>query len=304
MIGRPLTLADAPALLALFHTYDRRFFGEPLMDADDLLSDLQSPDVDLATDSRAYRTPAGELVAAGFLTDRDRIEAQFAEGWEDPRTEGAARRVRRDPGPRAGDGVRGAFLAADDTRRRAWLAGRGYRLHHTAWILSLDPETPIAGRTLPPGYAVRPFAMADAEALHRVILGAFGEWDDGPAQSFASWRAATLDRATADPSAFRIATYQGEVIGACIVFDSEDEAWVSQLAVDRAHRSRGVAQQLLAEAYAAARARGVPNAGLSTDTRTGALDLYLRLGMRVKFTLDNWRLPLVDRDSPDPRSAG
>ena len=45
-----------------------------------------------------------------------------------------------------------------------------------------------------------------------------------------------------------------------------------------------MAQQLLADAYAAARARGLPHAGLSTDTRTGALDLYLRLGMRVLFT--------------------
>ena len=59
LIEGPLTLADAPALLTLFHTYDRRFFGEPLMDSDDLLSDLQSPEFDLATDSRAYRTGGG-----------------------------------------------------------------------------------------------------------------------------------------------------------------------------------------------------------------------------------------------------
>ena len=77
------------------------------------------------------------------------------------------------------------------------------------------------------------------------------------------------------------------MIGACIVFDSADEAWVAQLAVAKPHRGRGVAQQLLADTYAAARARGIPHAGLSTDTRTGALDLYLRLGMRVLFSLNN-----------------
>ncbi len=288
----PLTVADAPALLALFHTYDRRFFGEGLMDADDLLSDLQAPDFDPATDSLAYRTPAEELVAAGFLTGRNRIEAQFAEGWEDSAlrsllvdfAEARARERRMD--------FVEQFLAADDDAGALWLTGRGYRLHHTAWILSLGAQTPIAGRTLPPDYAVRPFSMSDAEALHRVIVDAFAEWDDGPAQSFPVWRAATFDRANVDPSAFRIATHHGQVIGGCTVFDSAGEAWVSHLAVDQAHRRRGVAQQLLADAYAAARARGVPNAGLSTDTRTGALDLYLRLGMRVKFTLDNWQLPL------------
>ncbi len=292
LIEGPLTLADAPVLLTLFHTYDRRFFGEPLMDSDDLLSDLQSPEFDLATDSRAFRTPAGELVAAGFLSDRNRIEAQFAEGWEDSAlkerlVDFAETRARE----RGMDYVE-QFVAADDGAGAAWLSGRGYVRHHTAWILGLGPETPIAGRTLPDGYAIRTFTMADAEQLHRVIVAAFGEWDDGPAQSYAVWRAATFDRATVDPSAFRVATFADEVIGGCIVFDSADEAWVSHLAVDKAHRHRGVAQQLLADAYAAARERGLPNAGLSTDTRTGALDLYLRLGMRVKFTLDNWRRPL------------
>ena len=292
LIEGPLSPADAPDLLTLFHAYDQRFFGEPLMDSDDLLSDLQSPEVNLTTDSRAYRTSVGELVAAGFLTDRNRIEAQFAEGWEGSElkerlVDFAEIRARE----RELDFVE-QFVAAEDRAGATWLAGRGYELHHTAWILTLGPETPISGHTLPPGYAVRPFAMADAEQLHRVIVAAFGEWDDGPAQSFAVWRAATFDRATADPSAFRVATFEDAVIGGCIVFDSADEAWVSHLAVDKAHRRRGVAQQLLADAYAAARERGVPDAGLSTDTRTGALDLYLGLGMRVKFTLDNWRRPL------------
>ena len=291
LIEGPLSLADAPVLLTLFHTYDQRFFGEPLMDSDDLLSDLQSPEFDLAADSRAYRTSAGELVAAGFLA-RNRIEAQFAEGWEDPELkERLVDFAEQRAGERDVDFVE-QFVAAEDRSGANWLAGRGYELHHTAWILTLDPETPITGRTLPAGYAVRPFEMADAEQLHRVIIGAFGEWDDSPAQSFAVWRAATFDRATVDPSAFRVATFRDEVIGGCTVFDSAGEAWVSHLAVDKAHRHRGVAQQLLADAYAAARERGVPDAGLSTDTRTGALDLYVRLGMRVKFTLDNWRRSL------------
>jgi mycothiol synthase len=289
----PLTLDDAPRLLELFHTYDRRFFGETLMDADDLLSDLQSADVDLATDSLGFRTADSTLVAGGFVTERGHVEAQFAEGWDHP--ELMARLVDFGESRARQRGLTSVFrfVADNDTEGAAWLAGRGYRLSHTAWILRLDPKTPITGRTLPPGYAVRPFELADAEASFEVIHTAFGEWDDGPERSLTSWRAHTLDRPSADPSAFRVATYQGEVIGTCIVFDSDDEAWVSYLAVAKAHRGKGVAQQMLADAYAAARARGIPYAGLSTDTRTGALDLYLRLGMRVTFTLNNWSLPLT-----------
>ena len=80
----PLTLDDAPRLLELFHTYDRRFFGEALMDADDLASDLQSPDFDLGADTLGFRTPDSTLVAGGFVTERGHVEAQFAEGWDHP----------------------------------------------------------------------------------------------------------------------------------------------------------------------------------------------------------------------------
>jgi GNAT superfamily N-acetyltransferase len=290
----PLTLDDAPRLLELFHTYDRRFFGEPLMDADDLASDLQSPDFDLATDSLGFRTPDSTLVAGGFVTERGHIEAQFAEGgWDHPELRARLVDFGESRGRQRGLQSVFRFVAASDTEGAAWLANRGYQLSYTAWVLRLDPETPITGRTLPPGYAVRPFQLADAEASFTVINLAFGEWDTGPERSRASWRAQTLDRPGVDASAFRVATYHGEVIGTCIVFDSRDEAWVSYLAVARPHRGKGVAQQMLADAYAAARARGIPHAGLATDTRTGALDLYLRLGMRVLVTLDNWNLALT-----------
>jgi ribosomal protein S18 acetylase RimI-like enzyme len=288
----PLTLDEAPRLLEFFHSYDRRFFGEALMDEDDLLSDLQSPDFDLATDSLGFRTRDSTLVAGGYVTERGHVEAQFAEGWD--HSELRAELVGFGESRARERGLTSVFrfLADTDTDGAAWLANRGYRLSYTAWILRLDPETPIAGRTLPPGYAVRPFEPADAEASFSVINKAFGEWEEGPERSLASWRAHTLDRPSVDPSAFRVATYQGEIIGTCIVFDSRDEAWVSYLAVAKPHRGKGVAQQMLADAYAAARARGIPHAGLGTDTRTGALDLYLRLGMRVLYTLDNWNRPL------------
>jgi GNAT superfamily N-acetyltransferase len=120
------------------------------------------------------------------------------------------------------------------------------------------------------------------------VSEAFGEWATGPARTFADWDATVLRRPGVDTGTFRVATWHGRLVGVCVVFDGAEEAWVSQLAVHRDHRGRGVAQQLLAEAYAGARARGLRSGGLSTDTRTGALDLYLRLGMRVLHTVHNW----------------
>ena len=65
---RTAQLDDVPDLLELFHVYDRRFFGEPLMDADDLHSDLAMPSLDLAADTLGLRTPDGTLVAGVFVT--------------------------------------------------------------------------------------------------------------------------------------------------------------------------------------------------------------------------------------------
>ena len=57
-----------------------------------------------------------------------------------------------------------------------------------------------------------------------------------------------------------------------------------QLAVDRAHRGTGLAQALLADAFGRAREHGATRSELSTDSRTGALDLYLKVGMEVTQT--------------------
>jgi mycothiol synthase len=292
LVAGPLSLDDVPALLALFHTYDRRFFGEPLMEADDVEAELSAPDLDLAADTVGMRSRDGTLVAGGFVTSRGLLEVKYAKGWDSPELQRRLVDFGENRGRERGLDTVFQFIADADTEGADRLLGRGYRLAYTAWILRLDPETPIRGRELPPGYAVRPFTLDDAEATFAVVRDAFGEWDTAPERTFESWRAHTLDRPHVDPSAFRVATHQGEVIGAAIVFDSADEAWVAQLAVARPHRGRGVAQQLLADTYAAARARGLSHAGLSTDTRTGALDLYRRLGMRVLFTLNNYNLPL------------
>ena len=81
---RPLTPDDVGAVIGLFNRYDRQFFGEPLMDADDVASEFAAPDFDLSTSSRGYWTPAGELVATVFLTPRGHLDVQFDEGWDAP----------------------------------------------------------------------------------------------------------------------------------------------------------------------------------------------------------------------------
>jgi mycothiol synthase len=282
LVRRPLVPADVTAFLSLVNAYDLACFGEPMVDLEDLQADWQTPGHDLATGSLGVWA-AGRLVAAATLGPRGRVEAYVAAdhrggGLEEELLEA----VEAEAGRRGLPAV-DAFVPERDADGTARLRDRGYVLHHTSWILQLAPGAPVAERVLPPGYAVRPFRPEDAEEAFAVVAEAFGEWTTS-----AEWDATVLRRPGVDTGTFRVATWHGRLVGVCVVFDGAEEAWVSELAVHRDHRGRGVAQQLLAEAYRAARARGLSSGGLSTDTRTGALDLYLRLGMRVLHTVHNW----------------
>jgi ribosomal protein S18 acetylase RimI-like enzyme len=82
------------------------------------------------------------------------------------------------------------------------------------------------------------------------------------------------------------------VVGACFTVLAEDVAYVAQLAVRQDRRRRGLARALLVDAFAAAREHGASRFELSTDSRTGALGLYERVGMEVTSTWLNRAITL------------
>ena len=75
---------------------------------------------------------------------------------------------------------------------------------------------------------------------------------------------------------------------------SEDgtTAFIARLATTKDQRGRGLAQALLVDAFAVGRAHGAVRSELSTDSRTGALGLYERVGMRVTSTWVNRAIAL------------
>jgi GNAT superfamily N-acetyltransferase len=66
------------------------------------------------------------------------------------------------------------------------------------------------------------------------------------------------------------------------------EGWVEQLAVRADHRNLGIGRALLQTAFGELRRRGAPSLGLNTDSRTGALDLYLNIGMTLRDTYTHY----------------
>jgi GNAT superfamily N-acetyltransferase len=84
----------------------------------------------------------------------------------------------------------------------------------------------------------------------------------------------------------------GEVVAMAMLQLAESTAYVARLATTKAERGKGLAQALLVDAFAVGRAHGALRSELSTDSRTGALGLYEKVGMKVSSTWVNRAIDL------------
>lgn len=287
--SRPQTREDLPAVHALVSAYEERLLGEPLIDLEDLEADWQRPSFDPAQDAAVV--VEGEDLVAWVEVYRGRRATGCVHPDHWGRGIGAAlvdwcvRRSSQASGTLIGQTVPDVDTAAVELfRRRSWSP------LWTSWVLELPPGGAVAPRPLPEGYLLRALQPGqDEQAAYDVIERAFSEWPDREPTSYDDWSATVLLRPGFEPWQLLLAvTAAGEVVGACHLVMSRDTGWVNQVAVARAHRGRGLAQALLAEAFGAARDRGAPRGELSTDSRTGALPLYEKLGMRVKWGFTQW----------------
>ena len=311
--SRSLSWSDLTSVLALQNNYDRHFFGEPLLTADDVAAAWRSPEFDLIRDSEGWFTTGGELAGVATLDHGGGLELAVAEGWAGSWLDAVlATRWEAEAARRGLTSVQ-RDLASGDVAGIAALESRGYQRQYTVSTFTLPSRTALHRRELPAGHRIDPFDEVDAPAAYAVIAEAFAEWGGEPA-SYQSWRASVLDRPDVRPDHCLLARCGGEVVGACMVFEPAAERrpdlWVAQLAVRPDHRRRGLARELLVASAVAARARGIDAVGLATDTRTGARGLYERLGMTVRHTLYGYALALGDgpcrtrRDDSRRRRSG
>ena len=282
LTARPLTTDDLDAVFAVYSGAELEDSGHLALEPEDIAGDWARPSFNLATDSIG-------------VFDGERLVGAAEVTRSGARSEGAVR-----PGER-GRGI-GSWLAAWTERRatslgssrvgqvapdgslpQRLLLGRGYTLSHTSWVLELPDGTEVPERPLPPGYTLATADTADREqAAYEVIQDAFDEWEGRVRDSFEDWAATTVRRPGAEPWQLRVVEHDGAVVAASFtILDSQGAGYVYQLAVERTHRGQGLAQSLLADAFGQARERGATRSELSTDSRTGALDLYLKVGMEV-----------------------
>ncbi len=280
--SRPLRMEDAAAVHAVIAAQELADVGEVGIEVADLLGDWQRPSYDLSASSVAVLAEnriVGYAETGGGRGDAAVHPEHRGHGI------GTWLALRMQELARAGGLTEIGMPVAQGSPGDRLLAGLGYRVRWTSWMLALPEQATIPGRPLPAGYAVRTARPAEHRDCWQVVEDAFGEWAARAREPFADWAAGTVRRPGFEPWHLRVVAGPDDRVAACAVLAvGEETAAVAQLATRADARHRGLAQALLADSFALARGHGARRCELATDSRTGALELYRRVGMEVTST--------------------
>jgi mycothiol synthase len=280
LTARPLVPADAPAVTAVMAAQELADVGEVVIEEADIIADWQRPGYDVSAGTVGVcdgdRLVAYAEVAYGDRGDaavhpdyRGRGIGTWLAGW--------MRRTAREKGCT----VIGMPVPQGSPGDRL-LESLGYRVRWTSWVLQLAEGAAIPDRPLPAGYAVRAATEAEWQAAFTVNEDAFLEWSQRERDTFEIWQSQVVLRPGFEPWHLRVVTDpSGEVVAMALLQLHDDQGYLARLATRADQRGRGLAQALLVDTFAEARQHGATRFELSTDSRTGALSLYEKVGMRV-----------------------
>ncbi|MGZ4458185.1 MAG: GNAT family N-acetyltransferase [Nocardioidaceae bacterium] len=293
---RPLVRTDASAVTGVIAAQELVDVGEVVIEEADIVADWQRPGYDVSTGTIGVcdgdRLVAYAEVAYGDRGDaavhpdyRGRGIGTWLAGWMQQTAGAKGGTVIGMPVPQGSLGDR-------------LLESLGYRVRWTSWVLQLPDGVAIPDRPLPAGYAVRAATERDWRAAFTVNEDAFLEWSQRERATFEIWQSQVVRRPGFEPWHLRVVTDPaGEVVAMVLLQVHEDEAFIARLATRAEQRGRGLAQALLVDGFTEARRHGATRFELSTDSRTGALSLYEKVGMRVTSTWVNRAID-IRKDAP------
>jgi mycothiol synthase len=286
LTARPLEFADAAAVTAVIAAQELHDVGEVMIEEADIVGDWQRPGFDVsASDVGVF--DGDRLVAYAEVGYADRADAAVHPDYRDRGLGTQLALWLQDKAREKGTPVIGMPVPQGSPGDKL-LESLGFRARWTSWTLHQPAGATVPERPLPDGYAVREARESEYEACWTVQEDAFLEWSERERDTFDEWRATTVLRPGFEPWNLRVVTDpSGEVVAMALIQLALGAGFIARLATRKDQRGRGLAQALLVDSFRVSTAHGATRSELSTDSRTGALGLYERVGMQVSSTWVN-----------------
>jgi mycothiol synthase len=276
---RPLVPTDARAVFEVMAAQEQNDIGEIAIEEADIVGDWQRPSFDVSASTIGWFN-GDRLVGYGEVGGVWNGDAAV---HPDYRGRGIGTRIAhwmQETARSRGSTIIGMPVPQGSAGDRL-LEALGYFVRWTSWVLELPPGAEVPNRRPPEGYVVREARPEEHEACWTVTEDAFLEWSDRERDTFEDWAANVGNRPGFEPWNLRVAVDPaGDVVGAAVIHKNDDYGYVDKLATRSDQRGKGLAQCLLIDAFEVSREHGCSRAELSTDSRTGALSLYEKVGMQ------------------------
>jgi GNAT superfamily N-acetyltransferase len=288
---RPLRLEDAHAVYEVMVAQEEADLDEVMIEEADIVGDWNRPVFDVGSSTIGV-FDGDRLVAYGEVGTAGRGDAAVHPAYRGRGLGTAVALWMQDNARGRGIPEIGMPVPQGSPGDRL-LEALGYRVRWESWGLALPEGTAVPDRPLPEGYTVRAAEAAEYEQVWTVQEDAFLEWSDREREPFEDWRAQVLGRPGFEPWQLRVVVDPADaVVAMAWVQHGLGTAFIAKLATAKAERGQGLAQALLVDSFAVGRAHGAEKSELSTDSRTGALSLYEKVGMVVTSTWVNRGLTL------------
>ena len=286
LTARPLVPSDASAVYDVMAAQELHDLGSVEIEEADIVSDWARPSFDVSAQSVGV-LDGDRLVGYAEFAMPDRGDAAVLPAYRGRGIGTALAHWMQDLARSRGATVVGMPVPEGSAGDRL-LEALGYEVRWHSWVLQLPAGAEIVDRPVPEGYAVREADPSEYRSVHRVVEDAFLEWSVRDRETYEDFEAVVIKRPGFEPWMLRVVVDPSdEVVGVAVttLYEPEDdrdgEAFIPRLAVRRDQRNRGLAQALMVDAFREGRAHGAKTGGLSTDSRTGALGLYEKVGMQV-----------------------
>ena len=313
---RPFRLNDAQSAVDLFNAHSQALFGWDEVELDEMINDWTSPGLNIEETIRVIEDEHGKIIGYIEVWDTSKPHViKYVWGVLHPDAWDAnlyhemltwaedCARNRIALAPKDSRIVMKQSLPNKDKSRIAVLEHDGFDLVRHFYRMQMDLDGAPPTPRIPEGITIAPIDLdhefEDAVlAMEEAFEDHWGYVKQPVQEMMAQWRHFIENDKDFDPSLWFVAKGDDQIVGNCRcrtnVAEDPDMGWVSQLAVRKPWRKRGLGMAMLQTAFNAFYQRHKQRVGLGVDATnlTNATKLYEKAGMHVTLQYDTYQKEL------------